>query len=179
MLELIARETKHAEQGLPARIIAKFNRLADFEIVQSLYKASQAGVNIDLIVRGISTLRPGIPGMSENIRVRSIVGRLLEHSRVYYFENAGQPEMYIGSSDWMPRNLDRRVEVLSPVCDPAIRDYLKNEYLHAYLTDNTKAWELLPDGSYERVARDQGEEARNAQLHFQGGSNVIEFSARA
>jgi len=168
MLELIGRETENARNGIPARIVAKLNRLADAEIVQALYDASQAGVEIDLIVRGICTLRPGIPGVSDNIRVRSVVGRLLEHSRVYYFENGGNYEVYMGSSDWMPRNLDRRVEILTPVDRPSIREYLKNHYLATYLADNTKAWELRADGTYEKAAADEGELSRNGQEEFQG-----------
>ena len=168
MLELIGRETDNARKGIPARIVAKFNRLADSEIVQALYEASQAGVEIDLIVRGICTLRPGVPGVSENIRVRSVVGRLLEHSRVYYFENGGDYEVYMGSSDWMPRNLDRRVEILTPVDRPSIREYLKNHYLATYLADNAKAWELRADGSYEKVLASDGQLSRNSQEEFQG-----------
>jgi polyphosphate kinase len=177
MLELIARETENAKKGIPARITAKLNRLADAEIVEALYEASRAGVQIDLIVRGICTLRPGVPGMSENIRVRSIVGRLLEHSRVYYFENAGHNELYIGSSDWMPRNLDRRVEVLTPVEDDKLKWFLKEQYLEAYLRDNEKASELQPDGSYRRPIADNSEPF-NAQLSFQRHSNVIAFDNR-
>ncbi|HUR99802.1 MAG TPA: polyphosphate kinase 1 [Pyrinomonadaceae bacterium] len=172
MVELISRESENAKRGLPARITAKINRLADTEIVNALYEASQAGVQIDLIVRGVCTLRPGVPGMSENIRVRSIVGRLLEHSRVYYFENAGQNELYVGSSDWMPRNLDRRVEVLTPVEDDKLKWYLKQQYLEAYLRDNQKASELQPDGSYRRPDTDNSEPF-NAQLSFQEPSNVV------
>ena len=168
MLELIGRETENASKGIPSRIIAKLNRLADSEIVQALYAASQAGVQIDLIVRGICTLRPGIPGVSDNIRVRSIVGRLLEHSRVYYFENGGEYEVYMGSSDWMPRNLDRRVEILTPVDQPSIREYLKDRYLAAYLADNTKAWELNSDGTYEKAGVVDGQPAVNSQEEFQG-----------
>lgn len=175
MMEMIERETMHANSGRPARIIAKFNRLADNDIVNALYEASNAGVEIDLIIRGISTLRPGVPGLSENIRVRSIVGRLLEHSRVYYFENGGDCEVYIGSSDWMPRNLDRRVEVITPVKDLKIRDYLKDEYLTAYLKDNVKARELQTDGSYAHVANDS--EPFDSQLHFQTRNNVLELKA--
>ncbi|MBS1793913.1 MAG: polyphosphate kinase 1 [Acidobacteria bacterium] len=176
MLELIRRETAHAHQGKPARIVAKFNRLADTEIIEALYEASRAGVRIDLIVRGICMLRPGIEGLSENIRVRSVVGRLLEHSRVYYFENAGDGEVYIGSSDWMPRNLDRRVEVVTPVENAALKKYLKDEYLAAYLRDNVKAQELQPDGSYRRAARAADETVFNSQLSFQNGSNILKFA---
>jgi polyphosphate kinase len=166
LLEMIERETENARRGVPARIVAKLNRLADSEIVNALYSASQAGVSIDLVVRGICTLRPGIPGISENIRVRSIVGRLLEHSRVYYFENAGDYEIYIGSSDLMPRNLDRRVEVLTPIDDPGIRRFLRDEYLADYLRDNTKSHELLADGSYRKIAAGE-EPAFSAQEQFQ------------
>lgn len=175
MLGFIKRETAHAKKGLPARIVAKMNRLADVEIIRALYEASQAGVEIDLIVRGICLLRPGVQGLSENIRVRSIVGRLLEHSRVYYFANNGEEEIYIGSSDWMPRNLDRRVEVLTPVEDIKLKQYLKDEFLTAYLRDTVKARELLADGRYERIYPASEEEAFNSQLEFQEKSNVVDF----
>ena len=177
MLELINRETEHAMEGRPARITAKLNRLADVEIVNALYDASRAGVQIDLVIRGICTLRPGVPGMSENIRVRSVVGRLLEHSRVYYFENGGHSEVYIGSSDWMPRNLDRRVEVLTPIQDDKMKWFLKERYLESYLRDTEKAHELQPDGSYRRPDV-LGSEHFNAQLSFQKTSNVMTFEAR-
>jgi polyphosphate kinase len=174
MLELIGRETENAKHGRPARIIAKLNRLADTEIVNALYDAARAGVQIDLVIRGICTLRPGVPGLSENIRVRSIVGRLLEHSRVYYFENGGNPEVYIGSSDWMPRNLDRRVEVLTPIADETMRWFLTERYLASYLRDTEKASELQPDGTYRRPeVRDS--EQFNAQMSFQRQSNVVNF----
>jgi polyphosphate kinase len=175
MMEFIQRETENAKQGKFARIIAKFNRLADVEIIRALYEASQAGVQIDLIVRGICMLRPGVAGLSENIRVRSIVGRLLEHSRVYYFANGGEEEVYFGSSDWMPRNLDRRVEVLTPIEDPKLKQYLKDEFLTAYLRDTAKARELLPDGTYRKIYPAEGEEAFNSQLSFQEKSNVVDF----
>jgi polyphosphate kinase len=178
MLEFIDRERRHAEAGHPARIIAKINRVADTEIVNALYAASQAGVKIDLIVRGICTLRPGVPGLSENIRVRSIVGRLLEHSRVYYFENGGEPEIYIGSSDWMPRNLDRRVEVLTPVGVPRHKEFLMKDYLPAYLRDNMRARELAADGTYHRVRPMPGEEEFDCQLVFQESSNIVDFEVR-
>ncbi len=167
MLANIAREADNARAGRPARIIAKFNRLADAEVVNAFYDASRAGVKIDLIVRGICTLRAGVPGVSENITVRSVVGRLLEHSRVYYFENAGEPDIYIGSSDLMPRNLDRRVETLTPVEDPAIKKYLRDEYLETYLRDTAKTHFLQPDGSYKKGGPDEGEEIINAQEAFQ------------
>ncbi|MEO6333380.1 MAG: polyphosphate kinase 1, partial [Pyrinomonadaceae bacterium] len=177
MVELIGREAENAKRGLPAQITAKLNRLADAEIVEALYDASRAGVQVDLIIRGVCTLRPGVPGMSENIRVRSIVGRLLEHSRVYYFENAGQNEVYIGSSDWMPRNLDRRVEVLTPIEDDKLKRFLKDEYLKVYLEDNQKASELQPDGSYRRPGKEDTEPV-NAQLSFQEHSNVVSLDHR-
>ncbi|HKP71205.1 MAG TPA: polyphosphate kinase 1 [Pyrinomonadaceae bacterium] len=177
MLELINRETENAKQGRPARITAKLNRLADGEIVNALYDASRAGVQIDLIIRGICTLRPGVEGMSENIRVRSVVGRLLEHSRVYYFENGGHDEVYIGSSDWMPRNLDRRVEVLTPIEDDGMKWFLKERYLESYLRDTEKAHVLQPDGSY-RPPETSNDESFNAQLSFQHNAKVLEFDSR-
>jgi polyphosphate kinase len=178
MVELIARETENAKNGVPARIIAKFNRLADVHIIRALYEASQAGVEIDLIVRGICMLRPGIPGLSENIRVRSIVGPLLEHSRVYYFANGGDEEVYIGSSDWMPRNLDRRVEVVAPVENANLKNYLKNEYLAAYLRDNVKARELRSDGFYKREVPEANEIEFNCQLSFQSNPKVVRFDVK-
>jgi polyphosphate kinase len=167
LTSLIERETAHAKAGRPARIIAKLNRLADEQIIDSLYEASRAGVEIDLIIRGICMLRPGVPGLSENIRVRSIVGRFLEHSRVMYFANDGQEEVYIGSSDWMHRNLSRRVEVVCPIEDPKLRAYLKDEVLHTYLRDNVNAHELTPDGSYKPVTP-AGESLFDSQIYFEG-----------
>jgi polyphosphate kinase len=175
MVDMIRRETRNAFEGKAARIIAKMNRLADAEIIHALYEASQAGVKIDLIVRGVCMLRPGVLGLSENIEVRSIVGRLLEHSRVYYFANGGYEEIFMGSSDWMPRNLNRRVEVITPVTDPHLKHYLKYDLLPAYLRDNVKARRLLPDGKYERVERNESEEVFNSQASFQTGSNVFNF----
>ncbi len=154
---LIAREADHARAGQPARIIAKVNSLLDKNVVQELYRASQAGVQVDLIVRGICSLNPGIRGISERIRVRSIVGRFLEHSRIYYFENGGAEEIYLGSADWMPRNLHERVEVVFPLRDSLLRDRVKNELLAAYLADNVKARLLQRGGSYIRAnANGQG-----------------------
>lgn len=150
-IALIEREAEHARRGDPARIIAKMNALLDKNIVQALYRASQAGVEIDLIVRGICALRPGVRGVSENIRVRSIVGRFLEHSRIYYFANAGEEEIYIGSADWMPRNLYERVEVLVPVRDEMLRGRVRDEILDAYLADNRKARILTRDETYIRA----------------------------
>jgi polyphosphate kinase len=149
-IALIDREAEHASQGREARIIAKMNALVDKGVVQALYRAAQAGAEIDLMVRGICTLRPGVRGVSDRIRVRSIVGRLLEHSRIYYFGNGGEEEIYIGSADWMPRNLYERVEVLTPLRDEFLRERVRHEILDAYLADNMKARILLRDGSYIR-----------------------------
>jgi polyphosphate kinase len=154
-LALILRETEHAQAGRPARIVAKMNALLDKNIIQALYRASQAGVKIDLIVRGMCSLRPGLPGISDNIVVRSIVGRFLEHSRIYYFENGGggEDQVYIASADWMPRNLYERVEVLCPLFDPALKQRVKDEILAAYLADNTKSRFMDSNGRYSRLPR--------------------------
>ena len=146
-LELIEREATAAREGRPSRIIAKMNALVDPELIEALYAASQAGVPIDLIVRGICCLRPGVPGVSEGIRVISIVGRFLEHSRLFYFANDGADEFYFGSSDWMPRNFDRRVEAITPVEDPTLQSRLRC-LLEVCLADNRQAWELASDGRY-------------------------------
>ena len=167
LTSLIERETAHAKAGRPARIIAKLNRLADANIIESLYEASQAGVSIDLIIRGICMLRPGVPGLSDNIRVRSIVGRFLEHSRVVYFANDGHEEIYIGSADWMVRNLNHRVEVVCPIDDPKLRAYLKDEVLQTYLRDNVNARELSPDGLYLPVVNASGEPPFDSQMYFE------------
>jgi polyphosphate kinase len=153
LLKLIARETEHAKAGKPAAIVAKMNALLDRATVESLYAASQAGVEIDLIVRGMCSLRPGVKGLSEHIRVRSIVGRYLEHSRIFSFANGGQAEVFCGSADWMPRNLFERCEVVFPIEDPALAQRLREEILAAYLADNTKARILQPDGRYLRAHR--------------------------
>ena len=166
LTDLIERETGHAKAGRPARIVAKLNRLADAKIIESLYEASQAGVSIDLIVRGICMLRPGVAGLSENIRVRSVVGRFLEHSRIIYFVNDDNEELYIGSADWMLRNLDHRVEVVCPLEEPELRDYLK-KVLDVYLRDNVNARELSADGFYKRVSRGVGVEDFDSQTYFE------------
>src|SRR5215471_4622463 len=153
IIELIGREAQNARDGKPASIIAKMNGLIDRRTVEALYTASQAGVEIDLIVRGMCSLRPGVKGLSERIRVRSIVGRFLEHSRIFCFANGGKEEMYCGSADWMPRNLIERCEVLFPVTQPELKDRLRNEILKAYLDDNVKARLLQPDGEYVRAPR--------------------------
>jgi len=146
-LDMIEREVQFAREGKPARIIAKMNALVDEEIITALYAASQAGVEIDLIIRGICCLRPQLAGVSDRIRVTSIVGRFLEHSRIWYWENGGAPEYYFGSPDWMPRNLDRRVECVVPVEDPLLHPRVKS-LLDTCLVDNRQAWELKPDGTY-------------------------------
>jgi len=148
---LIDRETANARRDRPARIIAKVNALLDPGIIQALYRASQAGVEIDLIVRGGCALRPGVRGLSHRIRVRSIVGRFLEHSRIYYFENAGEPEIYLGSADWMPRNLYERVAVMFPVHNPELHRRIYQEILLSYLSDTAKSRILNRDGSYTRA----------------------------
>lgn len=168
MMKLIKRETEYASAGRPAHIIAKVNRLTDLNIIEALYEASQAGVKIDLIVRGACMIRPGEPGLSQTIHVRSIVGRFLEHSRIFYFANADEEEVYIGSADWMARNLDRRVEVVAPVLDVQIKKYLKDVVLAAYLRDNVKARVMKSDGTYEPPPMEPGEEPFNSQLFFEG-----------
>jgi polyphosphate kinase len=172
MMGLIDQEIEHARAGRPAHIIAKVNRLTDVEIVDALYRASAAGVQIDLIVRGSCMLRPGVPGLSETVRVRSIVGQLLEHSRIFYFANGGEEEVLIGSADWMKRNLDRRVEVVTPILDVNLKRYLKDTVLAAYLKDNVKARILNADGSYSRVPMAPGEEPFNSQLFFEGSISL-------
>ncbi len=155
-LALVAREAEHARHGRPAHIIAKMNALLDKNIITALYRASQDGVEIDLIVRGMCALRPGVRGVSDRIRVRSIVGRFLEHSRIFYFANGGQEEVYMGSADWMPRNFYERVEVMFPIKDGLLRERVRHEILLAYLADNLKSRVLQKDGSYDRIWRAQG-----------------------
>jgi polyphosphate kinase len=162
-LELIARESQHAEAGRPAHIIAKMNALVDQTVIDALYEASQRGVRADLIVRGICCLRPGRPGLSENIRVVSIVGRFLEHSRLFYFANGGTPEYYLGSSDWMPRNFDRRVELVAPVERPALHERLR-ALLDLYLADNRQAWDLDAEGFWRQRQPGDVERASHALL---------------
>jgi polyphosphate kinase len=152
-LALITREAQHARAGKPSRIIAKMNGLLDAGTIEALYAASAAGVQIDLIVRGMCALRSGVPGLSENIRVRSIIGRFLEHSRIFWFANGGSEEVFCGSADWMPRNLYERCEVLFPIYDPAAKRRLRNEILESYLRDDTKARLMQPDGTYARAPK--------------------------
>jgi polyphosphate kinase len=166
LIGLIQRERDHALARKPARIIAKLNSLVDQEIIEKLYEASCADVTIDLIVRGICCLRPKIPDLSENIRVISIVGRFLEHSRIYYFSNDGQPDLFLSSADWMPRNFLRRVELAFPIENPALRDNLINEVLPRFLHDRVKSRELQPDGSYRRLKPEGPETRAQAQWHF-------------
>jgi polyphosphate kinase len=163
MRALIEREIAHAKAGRPARLIFKNNAVTDTGMIRALYAASQAGVPIDLITRGVCCLRPGVPGVSATINVRSVVGRFLEHSRIYYFENGGEPEAFIGSADLMERNLDRRVEVLCPVRDPDIRHHLRHVVLDALLRDTDRATRLLPDGEYVRCTPAPGDPAASSQ----------------
>jgi len=160
---LVEREMEHAKAGRPARMIIKNNAVADHGMIKILYRASQAGVPIDMIVRGVCCLRPGIPGISDRINVRSIVGQFLEHSRIYYFENGGSPDVYIGSADLMERNLDRRVEVLCPVNDPSHRQLLRDAVLEVLLSDTDRAWTLKSDGSYVRTTAPEGVPPLNSQ----------------
>jgi polyphosphate kinase len=162
LLELIRFEAEQAENRQPAQILAKMNSLADPELIAALYAASRKGVEIRLTVRGICCLRPGVKGVSENITVTSVVDRFLEHSRIFYFQHGGQEELFLSSADWMPRNLDRRIELMVPVQDPACRRRLL-DLLNTSLADNVKAWRLLPDGAYERVQRSHGQRAVRSQ----------------
>ena len=155
-IRIIHREAEHAAAGRPARIIAKMNSLLEQAVIEALYAASKAGVQIDLIVRGICSLRPAFTGVSENIRVRSIVGRFLEHSRIFCFANGGEDEIYCGSADWMPRNLFERCEVVFPIRDAQIRNRIRNEILAAYLADTAKSRIELPTGGYPRVRAPEG-----------------------
>jgi polyphosphate kinase len=163
LLERVQREAEHAQQGRPARIIAKMNSLVEPELIRALYAASAAGVSIDLIVRGTCSLRPGLPGVSENIRVRSIIGRFLEHARVFYFQNGGNPEYWCASADWMERNFFRRVETCFPIDSKPLQKRIWQD-LQLLLDDNTQAWQLQPDGSYQRQRADSPEAAVSAQL---------------
>ena len=165
-IALIDREARHARRGRPARIIAKCNAVVDPPVIRALYRASQAGVDIDLIVRGQCTLVPGLRGISSRIRVRSIVGRFLEHSRIFYFENGGKPEIYLGSADWMPRNLYERVEVLFPLKDQLLRQRICHEILPVYLADNLKARVLGSDGTYDYIQLGKGAKRLSAQEHL-------------
>ncbi len=166
IVRFIRAERRHALAGRPARIIAQINSLVDKRVIDALYAASRAGVTIDLVVRGICCLVPGVKGLSENIRVRSIVGRFLEHARVCYFANGGRPRVFLGSADWMSRNFFRRIEVLYPIPDAAMRARLVDDYLPTLLADNTDARELQPNGAYVPAARDTRASTRRAQEEF-------------
>ncbi|MEO7300615.1 MAG: polyphosphate kinase 1 [Verrucomicrobiota bacterium] len=166
VLSLVQRETDNAKKGLPARIIAKMNALVDKEVIEALYRASQAGVKIDLIVRGICCLRPKMKGVSDNITVRSVVDRFLEHSRIFYFENACQPEVFIGSADWMPRNFFRRIEILFPILDGNLRERIRNEFLELALDDNVKARILGANGVYSSPNSKHGSIVRRSQTEL-------------
>jgi polyphosphate kinase len=161
LLALIAREADHARAGREARIRVKVNGLADPDVVEALYRASQAGVDVALVVRGVCTLRPGVVGLSERIRVVSVLGRFLEHARIYHFTNGGADEYYIGSADWRPRNLRQRVEVVTSVTDEVSRTRLDG-ILEAELADPT-AWDLEPDGTYRRRIPEPGADRRSSQ----------------
>jgi len=165
LLEMIARETAHAAAGKPARIIFKINALTEAKVIRALYKASMAGVSVDLIVRGVCCLRPGVEGVSENIRVRSIIGRFLEHSRIYWFANDDEPQMYLSSADLMERNLDRRVETAFPIEGKKLQQRVRNA-LELYLTDNTSALTLQADGQYVALSPVEGDNARNVQAEL-------------
>jgi polyphosphate kinase len=154
VIRAIDREADHARAGRPAHIIAKMNSLLEPEAIEALYRASQAGVRVDLIVRGVCALRPGVPGLSDNIRVRSVIGRFLEHSRIFYFRNHRDPDLYLSSADWMDRNFFRRVEVCFPVLDRRLKERVLREGLRPYLNDNSQAWLMDGDGHYHlRSAR--------------------------
>jgi polyphosphate kinase len=163
---LIQREIEHQERGEQGHLIFKVNSLIDKPIIQWLYRASQAGVKIDLLVRGMCCLRPGLEGLSENIQVISIVGRFLEHSRIYYFRNGGNEAIYVGSADVMPRNLDRRVEILYPIEDLRLIRHLRDQVLTTYLADNVKARRMLPDGSYQRLKPESDDQRLDSQAWF-------------
>jgi polyphosphate kinase len=168
LIEMIRREVEHKNAGREARLIFKVNHMTDTKLIRALYEASQAGLPIELIVRGICTLRPAVPGLSPTINVRSIVGRFLEHSRVYYFTNGGEAEVYIGSADCMFRNFDHRVELLAPIEDPRLRRYIREDVLESYLRDNVKARILGPVGEYARVP-ENGADRFDSQSHLAGG----------
>jgi polyphosphate kinase len=172
MIAKIQQEAAHQTAGREGRIIAKINGVLEPAVVQELYRASQAGVKIDLICRGICALRPGVPGVSDNIRVMSIVDRFLEHSRIFYFGNSGDPLVYIGSADWMDRNLSRRVEVVWPIEQPELKQRLIREVLGTLMADNVKARELMSDGSYRRIA------VETSQPRVRGQERFLEIAAQ-
>ncbi len=183
IVEMIRREAKNARDGKPARIVAKMNALLEEQVIRALYAASDAGVKVDLIVRGPCSLRPGVPGLSENIRVRSILGRFLEHHRVWSFANGGEPDVWLASADWMGRNLFRRVEVAFPILDPALKARVIDEGLEIYLADNRDAWALHADGHYEKKRAAGRGKVRSAQSELlaalrPGGSEAVKEPKR-
>jgi polyphosphate kinase len=175
-IELIDREAAHARRKRPARIIAKVNALLDQPVIEVLYRASRAGVEIDLIIRGACALRPNVRDVSHRIRVRSIVGRFLEHSRIFYFANGGEPDIYLGSADWMPRNLYERVEVMFPVKNTTLRDRIFEEILQTYLKDNEKSRILHPDGTYGRVVQAQSSRSSRNGNRFSAQEFFIDLA---
>jgi polyphosphate kinase len=164
MTDLIEREVEHQQNGKEGHLIFKMNSLVDKRMIKTLYKASMAGVKIDLIVRGMCCIRPGLKGISENIRVISVVGRFLEHSRIYYFRNGGQEEILLGSADLMPRNINNRVEVLFPVEDANIIRYLRDDVLAEYQKENVKSRLMDSDGIYSKVSRNEEDDPLNIQV---------------
>jgi polyphosphate kinase len=167
VIQAIKQETQHAKSGKKAHIIAKMNSLLESETIQALYEASQAGVKIELIIRGVCALRPGLPGVSEHIHVRSVIGRFLEHSRIFYFLNVGAHDLYLSSADWMERNFFKRVEIAFPVLDKKIKQRIFDEVLNAQLNDNQLAWKMSSDGSYTKIRhRKQGFSSQEYPLHL-------------
>jgi polyphosphate kinase len=175
-VELIDREANHARRKRPARIIAKVNALLDQPMIEALYRASRAGVEIDLIVRGACSLRPNVRDVSHRIRVRSIVGRFLEHSRIFYFANGGEPDFYLGSADWMPRNLYERVEVMFPVKNNTLRNRIFDEILGTYLKDDGKTRILHADGTYRRAFKANGAKLSQNGSHFSAQAFFIDLA---
>jgi polyphosphate kinase len=179
VLGLIAREAGHARAGRPARIRAQMNALVDVDVIDALYAASEQGVDVDLRVRGICCLRPGIPGLSSRIRVRATIDRFLEHARLFRFENGGQEELYFSSADWMPRNFHRRVEVMTPVLDPKVKDRVR-DVMDVAFSDDAKSWELGADGTYERVRpADPGRPSRSQQRFIEIGRERVKAAEAA